>query len=74
MKKLLFIVLILLSCEKLKDTEQCWTCTEKANMNITRTWETCDVLEAAKENGKRWVTYVWNGNIKTATVHTIECK
>lgn len=81
MKKLLFLVLLtfLFSCEKTKEsTDQCWICTEKANNNIVRTWEVCDVLEASHQDGRRWITYVVISPVPNyvteVTVHTVNCE
>lgn len=74
MKKLIFLLLIIFSCEKAEIKEKCWTCTEYSDQNVVRTWEECDALKAAEQNGKRWITYVWYGNVSKATLHTINCK
>lgn len=73
---LITLILIFISCEKdsLPVEEKCYICVEMANSKTIKTWEVCDVLEAAKINDSRWITYVWSGNVKQATVHTINCK
>lgn len=78
MKKILILIFvtILFSCEK-KPAEKCWECTEKSNSTIVRTWETCDVLEASHQDGRRWLTGTPAGiNIPAGpvTIHTIICK
>lgn len=76
---LLAIILVFLtSCEKerepIKVDVKCWTCTEAENNKIVKTWQVCDVLDAARINGLRWITNAWQGNIVSPTVHTINCK
>jgi hypothetical protein len=73
MKRLLFLLLItfLFSCKKEK--EPCFICNETAKNVIVRTWETCNVLDASNQNGRRWITYTWHGNVREATVHMVTC-
>jgi hypothetical protein len=84
MKKLLFLILLifLFSCEKDEPQpikEKCWTCTEIAKnqtsgvSNVIKSWKVCDILEASYQDGRRWMTYVWNGNVSIATLHTVKC-
>jgi hypothetical protein len=80
MKKLMFLILmiILLSCEKPEEKDKCWTCIEKANNTTVRTWEVCDPVDAASQNGKRWITTIVVSPVPNyvtrVTVHTIDCK
>jgi hypothetical protein len=74
MKQSLFLLLILFACTKEKQEPKCWECIEKSNSTIVNKVTECDILKATEQNGKRWITYVWVGNVYTATVHTITCK
>ena len=69
------ILVFLFSCQK--ETEStCWTCTEvwSGYINGSNTKEVCDVLEATKLNGKRYVKYVTlENNTKGVTLYKTTC-
>jgi hypothetical protein len=72
---LLGLLIIFCSCNKIQyENDKCFTCTEMASNETVRIWTECDIMEASHQNGKRWITYTWKGNISQATVHTINCK
>ena len=72
----IIILVFLLSCQKETESD-CWTCTEvwSGHINGSNTREVCDVLEATKLNGKRYVRYVTlENNVKAATLYTTTCQ
>ena len=75
--KLITLILILFICSCEKDSNDCWTCTEKwsGHINGSNTWEVCDVLQATKLNGKRVVKYTTlANNVKAVTTYITTCQ
>jgi hypothetical protein len=81
MKRLLFLVLILFACQKEKEEikEKCWTCTTiKNGTEISKVWNTCDILEVTEWNNKRIVQTSWDYSgtypVSSTNVYLTTCK
>jgi hypothetical protein len=76
--KIFLIFLFFLGCKKEEIVkEQCWTCTEtwSGYKRGSKSWEVCDVLEAAKLHGRRYLRYTDMGNnSKAVTVYLTNCE
>jgi len=56
MKKILFLLLVIISCTKPdRPEEKCWTCIDKYGEQPIRSTEIiCDPVKAADRDGRRW--------------------
>jgi hypothetical protein len=78
--RIIFICLLFLGCTKeiiIEPKEKCWTCTEvwSGHSKGSKSWEVCDVLEAAKLDGRRIVKYTHlANNVDAVTVYLTTCK
>jgi hypothetical protein len=75
-KRLIFLSLLFLGCTK--QEPECWICTEKwfeATEPKSKSWEVCDVLEAAELNGKTRVVEIHlTGGAMKRTIYKTECE
>jgi len=75
---LLILILCFIGCEK-EDPIECWTCTEtwirSSDNKGSRTFEVCDVLEAAELNGKKETKIEYHsGGTHTRINYLTTCK
>ena len=80
MRIIIFSCLIFLGCTKeviIEPEQKCWTCTETwtGYFKGSKAWEVCNVLEAAKLDGRRIVKLTPVGNnVDGVTLYLTSCK
>jgi hypothetical protein len=75
MRLIPILVLLLLGCEK--TDPECFTCTQTwiGEYRGSKSWQVCDVLEAAELNGKRETKWNYHtGGTRTGTTYITKCK